>query len=318
MLGRVIRPPFEIAAQDSVRNIIGIRTRWFILTESGTHVKNCLASILNPLHSQFIPMRAALNYNASPPELNVRYLIISDIHSNLEGLEKCLQLARGQYDQAICLGDLVGYGPDPNAVVDRVREVASRVIRGNHDKACCGISDAEDFNLLARIGTLWTRQELTPERQAFLRELPSGPMAIDSFQIVHGSLADEDEYIVNATQALPVLRGLKTQTVLFGHTHHQGGFVLNADGRFQSIHCDSRNDGRTLVLTLEDGGRYLINPGSVGQPRDGDWRAAFAIIDEGKREVEYFRTPYDLPKTQGKMVKAGLPEPLIRRLELGR
>lgn len=248
----------------------------------------------------------------------MRYLIISDLHSNLESFEKCMELAKGQYDEAICLGDLVGYGPDPNTVIDRVREVANRVIRGNHDKACSGVSDAEEFNLLARIGTLWTRNELTPEHLAFLRDLPPGPMFINSFQIVHGSPADEDEYIAGPGQAVPALKGLKTQVVLFGHTHHQGGFMVTSAGRFQSIHCDSRNDGRTLVLPLEDGSRYLINPGSLGQPRDGDWRAAFAILDEEKRQIEYFRTPYDLPKTQAKMLKAGLPEPLIRRLELGR
>lgn len=248
----------------------------------------------------------------------MRYLIISDIHSNLEGFEKCMELARGQYDQVVCLGDLVGYGPDPNAIIDRVRGVANRVIRGNHDKACSGIDDAEDFNLLARIGTIWTRNELTPEHLAFLRGLPEGPMNIDGFQIVHGSVADEDEYLVGPVQALPALRALKTQLVFFGHTHHQGGFMLSSEGKFQSIRSDSKNDGRTQVLKLEDGERYLLNPGSVGQPRDGDWRAAFAILDQEKRQVEYFRTPYDLPKTQEKMLKAGLPDPLIRRLELGR
>ena len=248
----------------------------------------------------------------------MRYLIISDIHSNLEGFEKCMELAKGRYDQAVCLGDLVGYGPDPNAVIDRVREVANRMIRGNHDKACSGLDDAEDFNLLARIGTMWTRDQLTPEHLTFLRGLPEGPMAIDSFQIVHGSVADEDEYVIGPVQALPALRALKTQVVFFGHTHHQGGFMLSPAGKFQSIHCDSKNDGRTLILPIEEGGCYLLNPGSVGQPRDGDWRAAFAILDEERQQVEYFRTPYDLPKTQDKMLKAGLPEPLIRRLELGR
>jgi len=248
----------------------------------------------------------------------LRYLIISDIHSNLESFESCMELARGQYDQAICLGDLVGYGPDPNAVIDRVRESTDRLIRGNHDKACCGIDDAEDFNLLARIGTLWTRQELTPEHLSFLRGLTQGPMEIGSFQIVHGSVADEDEYIVGPIQALPALRALKVPLVFFGHTHHQGGFMLDSSGRFHTVYCDSRNNGRTYVLELEEGGRYLLNPGSVGQPRDGDWRAAFAILDNKKKQVEFFRTPYDLPKTQAKMVKAGLPEPLFRRLELGR
>ncbi len=248
----------------------------------------------------------------------MRYLFLSDIHANLEGFEKCMELAKGKYDQAVCLGDLVGYGPDPNGVIDRVREVANVIIRGNHDKACCGITDAEDFNVLARLGTLWTRKELTPEHLTFLRCLPSGPLTVNGFQIVHGSPADEDEYLFGPTQALPALRSLTVQRVFFGHTHFQGGFTLTPAGAFRSIRCTSKENGRTLVLPFQDGTRYLINPGSMGQPRDGDWRAAFAILDEREGAVEYYRTPYDLPKTQQKMFKAGLPEPLIRRLEWGR
>jgi predicted phosphodiesterase len=250
--------------------------------------------------------------------LKLRYLILSDIHSNLEGFEKCMELAHGRYDQVICLGDLVGYGPDPNAVIDRVREVTSRVIRGNHDKACAGLTDAEDFNVLARLGTIWTRNELTPEHLTYLRELPLGPMSLDGFQCVHGSPEDEDEYIVGPVQALPTLQALSTQATFFGHTHQQGGFSLSPTGHYESIRLESRKDGQTMVLQLEEGGRYLINPGSTGQPRDGDWRAAFAIFDQEKRQVEYYRTAYDLPKTQEKMRQAGLPDPLIKRLEIGR
>lgn len=259
-----------------------------------------------------------LEYNARFSERALRYLIFSDIHANLEAFRQCREMAQGKYDEALCLGDLVGYGPDPNGVVAGVREIATRIIRGNHDKACCGITDAEDFNALARQATLWTRGELTAENLAFLRTLPSGPVIMDSFQMVHGSPLDEDEYIFGPGQALPTLRGLSLQIVLFGHTHFQGGFMMSPKGRYQSIRCASKDDGLTATLALEDGGRYLINPGSVGQPRDGDWRAAFAILDEDERQVEYYRTPYELPVTQDKMRQAGLPDPLIRRLELGR
>ena len=256
----------------------------------------------------------------------MRYLVLSDIHANLEALEKCLGVAKGKYDRVLCLGDLVGYGPDPNAAMERTRELANTVIRGNHDKACAGITDAEDFNALARASALWTRNELTPQNSAFLRSLPAGPVLLDGFELVHGSPADEDEYIAGPVQTLPALRSLTLQTVFFGHTHHQGGFMLTRQGHFQSIRDSilrqgpgsSDNDQRRVVLPLEDGFRYLINPGSVGQPRDGDWRAAFAIFDESKRKVEYYRTPYDLSKTQEKMQKAGLPEPLILRLAIGR
>jgi len=229
-----------------------------------------------------------------------------------------MEIARDHYDKAICLGDLVGYGPDPNPVIDRIRDIAKVIIRGNHDKACCGLTDAEDFNPLARQATMWTRQELTPEHRDFLRSLPPGPFTIDGFEIVHGSPNDEDEYLFDAGGAREALRHLQIQTVLFGHTHYQGGFMLTSTGQFQTIHNDSREDGCTLVLPLEEGARYLINPGSVGQPRDGDWRAAFAILDDAQPQVEYYRTPYDLPSTQAKMQKAGLPEPLIKRLEVGR
>lgn len=248
----------------------------------------------------------------------MRYLILSDIHSNLEALEKCLGLAKGKFDQVICLGDLVGYGPDPKAVIDRVREVANVIVRGNHDKACCGITNAEDFNVWAHLATHWTRNELTPEHIAFLRGLPQGPVTVDGFVFVHGSVADEDDYILGAADAVPALKAQATPSIYFGHTHVQGGFMVSPEGRYQSIECKSEEDGLAKTLPLQEKGRYLINPGSVGQPRDRNWRAAFAILDAEKHQVEYYRTAYDVPKTQEKMRKASLPDPLVRRLELGR
>ncbi len=248
----------------------------------------------------------------------MRYLILSDPHSNLEALDACLELARGKYGEALCLGDLVGYGPNPNEVIAKVQGLARVIIRGNHDKACAGITDAEDFNPLARMATEWTRQTLTPEHFEFLRSLPSGPVLMEGFALVHGSPLDEDEYIFGPGQALPLLRAPQTQTVFFGHTHFQGGFMVTSKGRFQSIRIPHADDGLVATLPIENSSRLLINPGSVGQPRDGDHRAAFAIFDQDQSLVEYYRTAYDLPKTQEKMQKAGLPEPLFRRLEYGR
>jgi predicted phosphodiesterase len=248
----------------------------------------------------------------------LRYLILSDIHANLEALEQCMELAQGKYGEVLCLGDLVGYGPDPNRVIEQMRPITKIVIRGNHDKACAGVTSGEDFNLYARLATHWTRQELNAENLSYLRALPNGPVDVNGVALVHGSPIDEDEYILGPGQALPILREPLTPIVLFGHTHYQGGFMLHPNSRYQSIRWISKEDGLTFTLTLEDGARYLVNPGSVGQPRDGDPRAAFAIFDEEQRHVEYYRTPYNLTKTQKKMERAHLPEPLIKRLELGR
>lgn len=248
----------------------------------------------------------------------MRYLILSDIHSNLEAFEKCVAMARGRYEQVLCLGDLVGYGPDPNAVVEAVRELASVTIRGNHDKACAGITDAEDFNPLARAGTRWTRQQLTPANLAWLQQLPSGPCQVSGIELVHGSTRDEDEYLVESYDAPPAFEEATSAVVFFGHTHLQGGFVQTPAGSARPIPCYGLENGSALTLRIEESSRYLINPGSVGQPRDRDWRAAFAIFDSDQGLVEYYRTAYNLPVTQDKMRKAGLPEPLITRLQYGR
>jgi predicted phosphodiesterase len=248
----------------------------------------------------------------------VRYLILSDIHSNVEAYESCLERARGLYETTLCLGDLVGYGPDPNAVVEAVCAAAEVIIRGNHDKACAGITDAADFNPLARMATHWTRDQLTLENLGRLRGLIEGPVSVNGFELVHGSPRDEDEYIVESLDALPAIEEASSPLVFFGHTHVQGGFAMGPGHRLEPIYADSTGEGCVFKLDLKAGSRYLINPGSVGQPRDRDWRAAFAILDSEKRTVEYYRTGYDLQATQEKMEKAGLPEPLIIRLQFGR
>ena len=248
----------------------------------------------------------------------MRYLILSDIHSNLEALEKALNLAEGKYDEVLCLGDLVGYGPDPNAVISRIQPLAGVIVRGNHDKACCGLTDAEDFNFLARAATEWTRSELTPEHSDFLRSLPNGPIRVGGFELVHGSPFDEDEYIFDSLGAVQAFQSAGTSLVFFGHSHHQGGFLLTTDKRLQSIALPAIKDDEPAGISVHDGVRFLVNPGSIGQPRDGDPRAAFAILDIDQTRVDFYRTPYDLAQTQQKMRAAGLPEPLIARLEIGR
>lgn len=249
----------------------------------------------------------------------MRYLVVSDIHSNWEALQAVLEAAEGQYERVVCCGDLVGYGPDPNRVVDWARANLAAVVRGNHDKACCGISEAEDFNAVARAAALWTRQELPVENLNYLRSLPAGPLVIGGFQIIHGSVRDEDEYLFMPQDAHEDFVSLGYPLTFFGHTHQQGGFMRVAGRRINVLHPTSEPGATSAALELEERQQYLLNPGSVGQPRDADPRAAFAIYEDlGLGVVEYCRTPYDVAATQEKMSKAALPEILIRRLALGR
>jgi len=248
----------------------------------------------------------------------VRYLILSDIHSNVEALLSVLEAAQGEYERVICCGDLVGYGPDPNPVTDWVRNHATAVVRGNHDKACCGITDAETFNDVARFAAYWTRDRLTPANLEYLKNLPQGPLEVDErFAILHGSPRDEDEYVTSSWEAAELLEHLPRQLSFFGHTHLQGGFLREADGAVAGIPCPPCSSDGRKVLKIQPQETYFLNPGSVGQPRDGDSRAAFAIFDTAGT-LEYRRVPYPLEMTMTKMRAAGLPEYLAHRLSLGR
>ena len=159
----------------------------------------------------------------------MRYLILSDIHANLTALDTVLSVAKGRWDKSVCLGDLVGYGPDPNEVIDRVRALPAVTIRGNHDKAIAGIDDADEFNPIARNAVLWTRAQLRPENREYLENLPMGPLTVDGFSIVHGAVHDEDEYVLSPALALDGLRTLPRPVTFFGHTHLQGGFSLRGE-----------------------------------------------------------------------------------------
>jgi predicted phosphodiesterase len=247
----------------------------------------------------------------------MRYLILSDIHANLTALDTALNAANGRWEKAVCLGDLVGYGPEPNEVVDRVRSLDAVTIRGNHDKAVCGLVDAEDFNPLARSVTLWTRDQLLPANREYLEQLPKGPVIVDGFSIFHGALHDEDEYVFGPVQALEGLIDTPFPVAFFGHTHMQGGFTLHND---QVTVLQLKPTGGNLFseLPIEAGTSYLLNPGSIGQPRDGDARSGFAIADLDNQSVEFWRVPYDIEAVQSRMAQAGLPEPLILRLSFGR
>ena len=246
----------------------------------------------------------------------MRYLILSDIHANLTALDAVLEAARGQWEKAVCLGDLVGYGPDPNEVIDRVRALPAVTIRGNHDKAISGLGDAEEFNPVARDAVLWTRAQLRPENLDYLQKLPAGPLRVDAFSIVHGSVYDEDEYVFSPTLAIDGLLNAPSPVVFFGHTHIQGGFTLRGED-VQVVAFKPEGGSRFAALTVEKDVQYLLNPGSIGQPRDGDARAGFAIADLENQSVEFWRVPYDIEDVQGRMARAGLPQPLIQRLSVG-
>jgi diadenosine tetraphosphatase ApaH/serine/threonine PP2A family protein phosphatase len=247
----------------------------------------------------------------------VRYLILSDLHANMDALDAVLQAAPpGTWDRVIVLGDLVGYGADPNAVIDRVRELNPlAVIRGNHDKACCGIEDASNFNQVARIAASWTEDHLTPENRTYLRELPAGPVVIDDrLEICHGAPYDEDHYIFDADDARRALEAGDRQLCLFGHTHLPVVFRRNGNS-YDGFLPDGDTD---TTIQLEEGVRYVVNPGSVGQPRDGDPRAAFAIYDTDGPTLTLRRVPYAVDAAQRRILGAGLPASLANRLAVGR
>lgn len=245
----------------------------------------------------------------------MRYLVLSDIHANVEALDAVLAAnPPGSRDGVIVLGDLVGYGGSPNPVVERVRQLApSAIIRGNHDKAACGLEDGTNFNHVARVAAQWTGETLTDENRDYLRRLPSGPVIIDEHvEICHGSPFDEDHYIFDAEDAWRALQAGRRQLCLFGHTHLPVVFRLEGE-----LFDGFLPDGDT-ELPLRPGVRYMVNPGSVGQPRDGDPRAAFAIYDSDALTLGLRRVPYAVDAAQRRILGAGLPASLANRLAVGR
>ena len=251
----------------------------------------------------------------------MRILLLSDIHANLEALDACLAAAPS-FDLIVNLGDIVGYGASPNEVTERSREIGQIFVRGNHDKAATGLMTLDDFNPMASAAAIWTQEHLTPENLEWLRALPHGPVLLPDFpdiQMVHGSPNDEDEYVVSLGDALAPLISFSIPLTFFGHTHLQGGFLANgssADG----FRPEYRTVGQaeSVPLQLKSEARYLINPGSVGQPRDGDWRAAFALYDTDANAVHFHRTPYNLKDAQDRIFAAKLPSRLATRLAAGR
>jgi predicted phosphodiesterase len=245
----------------------------------------------------------------------LRVLIVSDVHANWYALEAVLADAENQFEQIICCGDLVGYNPHPQRVIEWTRTRCQAVIRGNHDKVVAGIDDLEWFNEVAQAAARWTAANLDEAELHYLRELPKGPATLEQFQICHGAPQDEDQYITNSREAAACFSHIDLPLAFFGHTHLQGGFFLK-HGRIGALAQVPRRE-RESAIALEPGIVYMINPGAIGQPRDGDPRAAYAIFDSDQRLVTLRRVAYPVQKTAEDIRKAGLPEVLAFRLFQG-
>jgi diadenosine tetraphosphatase ApaH/serine/threonine PP2A family protein phosphatase len=243
----------------------------------------------------------------------MRTLVISDIHANLVALEAALADAEGRYDRVWFLGDLVGYGPDPNECVERLRELApSPALSGNHDWAVLGKLDTEEFNSDARKAVRWTRHTLTEENRAYLGTLP--PLHIEStFTLAHASPRHPVwEYILDLQTALENFDHFDTPRCLVGHSHIPALFTL--DERAAELNLYLVDHGEIIDLSQ---GRLILNPGSIGQPRDGDPRAAYALLDDEAMTWELRRVAYDIAETQRRMRERRLPDRLVERLEYG-
>jgi predicted phosphodiesterase len=244
----------------------------------------------------------------------MRVLVVSDIHANFTALEAVLEDAAGRYDTVWCLGDTVGYGPEPDACVARVRSLAALTVIGNHDWAALGRMDVEDFNPEARRAVMWTREHLSEESLKWLSELPSAPLAHDAFTLTHASPRDPIwEYVLYPAVATENFAHFDTSFCLVGHTHVPALHVL-VEGE-----AKARPMQPTFgePMQLRAGWRAILNPGSVGQPRDNDRRAAYALLDTETVRWEHRRASYDVETTQKRMRDAGLPERLINRLAFG-
>jgi diadenosine tetraphosphatase ApaH/serine/threonine PP2A family protein phosphatase len=241
----------------------------------------------------------------------MRIALLSDIHSNLEALEAVLAESDALGANAVyCLGDVVGYGASPNECVERIRERASLCLAGNHDHAAVDLLDAEGFNEDARRAVSWTAHALSPENAAYLRSLPLTQRSRDVLY-VHAAPSEPGawDYILRLDDARYEFEQAQVRLCFFGHTHRQVAYEQR-DGHVGLV---SR-----LEFAADDGARYLVNVGSVGQPRDGDPRAAFTIYDEERETVRFLRVAYDIQKAAQRIAAAGLPDLLAYRLLLGR
>ena len=243
----------------------------------------------------------------------MRVLIVSDIHSNYVALETVLAVA-GSFDQLWNLGDTIGYGPRPNECIATVSAADAIMIGGNHDLACLGKVDLSDFNPDARAANIWNGQQLEPGNRAAIEVLPPTLEVDERFLLAHGSPREPVwEYLLSLPQAEENFQLFEHQVCLIGHSHVPLIFRKHPDGTIDGPALASAD----LLLELAPGYRYFLNPGSVGQPRNQDPRAHYALLDTDDGIVQFKRVEYDIAQTQRQMREAKLPPALIRRLEYG-
>jgi len=244
----------------------------------------------------------------------MKFGLISDIHGNLPALERVLEeFELAHVDKIICCGDIIGYGPFPNECAALVRDRQMIAVRGNHDTLIIGETEIEEFSMNARRAALWTRGQLSPETQEFLASLPL-PAHTQFIEITHASFRDPLwEYILDKRIAYYNFHVFESRLGFFGHSHIPSVFQWN-----RGDVLGGRIAGST-ELFFEPGERYLVNPGSVGQPRDGDWQTSCAIVstDSDLASVRFIRLEYDVEETRRAMQKIGLPPPLYDRLLVG-
>lgn len=244
----------------------------------------------------------------------MRYLVFSDIHSNLEAWEKFIGNKRlKNIDKYLFLGDLVGYGPNPDEVITQFRQLPNvHLVRGNHDKVVSNLESSSLFNPAAAFSAEWSKLHISEENLDFLKEIPKGPALIDHFiTICHGSTFDEDYYVFSMFEASESFKFMETSIGFFGHTHFPVVYYLR-NNRIEMVPLVENTK-----IKLDRNTRYLINPGSIGQPRDKNPASSFIIFDSARREIQFIRFVYDVKSTQKKIRDAGLPELLASRLEAG-
>jgi putative phosphoesterase len=244
----------------------------------------------------------------------MKYLIFSDIHSNLEAFETLMNLEEVKaVDKFLFLGDLVGYGANPNEIIDMFKELKNvYCIRGNHDKVIADLESSSLFNPVAAFSAEWSKIQISSDNQTFLKELKTGPEVVDHFiTICHGSTFDEDYYVFSMFEAVESFKFMDTSIGFFGHTHFPVIYFL----RNEKIDIVPLSEN--TKIKLDPNTRYLINPGSIGQPRDKNADPSYVIFDSTRKEIQFSRFSYNIKETQRKIREAGLPEILASRLESG-